>query len=126
MDRRLVVSSGWDLTSPDILADFGEFLRLYTAEGYASPLTIKPYHAQAGQFVKWCGAQGVSPAIATDRDIIAYRKALVDAGFKPSTVALKLAVVRRLYEAARWRGEAMPWGIIRPFRPRWRQGLRRR
>jgi site-specific recombinase XerD len=41
---------------------------------------------------------------ATENDIIAYRKYLVETGYKPTTIALKLAVVRRLYEAIRWRG----------------------
>ena len=103
MSQSMVVG-GRELGRTNILKDFGEFLRLYTAEGDASPLTIKNYHAQAGQFVKWCDAERVNPARATEHDVIAYRKHLVDAGFKPSTVALKLAVARRLYEAARWRG----------------------
>jgi len=35
----------------DILADFGKFLRLHTADGDASPATIRSYHSNAGQFV---------------------------------------------------------------------------
>ena len=45
----------------------------------------------------WCQEQGISPAPATEDDLIAYRKALVDAGYKRGTVAVKLAAVRRLY-----------------------------
>jgi site-specific recombinase XerD len=41
---------------------------------------------------------------ATENDIIAHRKYLVETGYKPTTIALKLAVVRRLYEAIQWRG----------------------
>jgi hypothetical protein len=33
---------------------FGRFLRLYVAEGDASPATIRTYHAQAAQYVAWC------------------------------------------------------------------------
>ena len=65
---------------------------------------MRTYHAQATQFVTWCQQCELSPATATEEDIIAYRKHLVEAGYKPTTVALKLAVVRRLYEAIRWRG----------------------
>ena len=83
---------------------FGRFLRLYVAEGDASPATIRTYHAQAAQYVAWCQQQGVSPSTATENDIIAYRKYLVETGYKPTTIALKLAVVRRLYEAIQWRG----------------------
>ncbi|MFC2031222.1 hypothetical protein ACFLWA_10885 [Chloroflexota bacterium] len=85
----MIVRDGGGLTSLDTLAGFGESLRLYTAEGDASPLTIKNYHTQGGQFVKWCDALGVKPAAATDRDVIAYRIHLVEAGFTPSTVARK-------------------------------------
>jgi site-specific recombinase XerD len=37
-------------------------------------------------------------------DIIAHCKHLVETGCKPTTSALKLAVIRRLYEAIQWRG----------------------
>jgi site-specific recombinase XerD len=83
---------------------FGRFLRLHVADGDASPATVRTYHAQATQFVTWCQQCDLSPATATEEDIIAYRKHLVEAGYRPTTVALKLAVVRRLYEAIRWRG----------------------
>lgn len=90
---------------PTSLAEiFGQFLRLYVAEGDASPATMRTYHAQAAQFVAWCQQQDISPSTATEHDIIAYRKHLVDADYRPTTIALKLAVVRRLYEAIRWRG----------------------
>ncbi|MGD8598470.1 MAG: tyrosine-type recombinase/integrase, partial [Anaerolineae bacterium] len=90
---------------------FGRFLRLYVAEGdaplkgiFVSPATMRTYHAQASLFVAWCRQHGLSPAAATETDIIAYRKHLVEAGYKPTTIGLKLAVVRRLFEAIRWRG----------------------
>jgi site-specific recombinase XerD len=105
-DRSLAVSSARktpeDATS--LTEIFGRFLRLYVAEGDASPATIRTYHAQAAQFVAWCQQQGVSPSTATENDIIAYRKYLVETGYRPTTIALKLAVVRRLYEAIQWRG----------------------
>jgi len=87
----------------DILVDFGKFLRLHTADGDASPLTLHSYHANAAQFVRWCGGQGIDPATATEGDLLAYRRALM-ADYQPGTVAVKLAAVRRLYAAAVWRG----------------------
>ena len=83
---------------------FGRFLRLYVAEGDASPATVRTYHAQVAQFVAWCRQRGLDPATASDADVITYRRHLVETGYKPTTIALKLAVVRRLYEAVRWRG----------------------
>ncbi len=88
----------------DLIEIFGRFLRLYVADGDASAATMRTYHAQAAQFVTWCQQCGLSPATATEEDIISYRKYLVEAHYRPTTVALKLAVVRRLYEAIRWRG----------------------
>jgi len=88
----------------DLAEIFGRFLRLYVAEGDASPATMRTYHAQAAQFVAWCQQQDISPSTATEHDIVSYRKHLVDAAYRPTTIALKLAVVRRLYEAIRWRG----------------------
>jgi len=105
-DRSLAVSSAPQTPedSTSLTEIFGRFLRLYVAEGDASPATIRTYHAQAAQYVAWCQQQGVSPSTATENDIIAYRKYLVETGYKPTTIALKLAVVRRLYEAIQWRG----------------------
>ena len=91
----------------ELLEDFGEFLRLNVAQGDASPNTIKTYHAQAAMYVAWCEENGVNPATAIENDLREYRKALVDAEYKRSTIALKLGVVRRLYEAAQWRGLRM-------------------
>jgi integrase/recombinase XerD len=91
------------LTTTDILADFGKSLRLHTADGDASPATIRSYHSNAGQFVAWCTERGINPATATEDDIAVYRRELV-AQYKVGTVAVKLAAIRRLYEAAVWRG----------------------
>ncbi len=88
----------------DLLVEFAAFLRLNVAQGDASPHTIRGYHAQAGRFVAWCKERGISPATATEADLVAYRKHLVEAGYKRTTIAFKLAVVKRLYEAAQWRG----------------------
>jgi site-specific recombinase XerD len=83
---------------------FARFLWLHVADGDASPATIRTYHTQAAQFVAWCRGRELQPAAATEEDVIAYRKYLLEAGYRRTTVALKLAVVKRLYEALRWRG----------------------
>lgn len=97
-------TTGGDLATADPLADFSKFLRLHTAEGDASEHTIRSYHTNARQFVAWCQERGINPAAATENDLFPYRKALVDAGYREGTVAVKLASVRRLCEAIRWRG----------------------
>jgi site-specific recombinase XerD len=99
-----VTSTNRTPATEDLFDAFGKFLRLHTAEGDASPATIRTYHSQAAQFVNWCQEQGTNPATATEDHVSAYRKDLIDAGYSRSSVALKLSVVRRLYEAIRWRG----------------------
>ena len=51
----------------------------------------------------WCAEYGINPATATEDDIVAYRKELIGR-YEVGTVAVKLAAIRRLYEAAVWRG----------------------
>ena len=67
MTKALVPQQGGDLATVDILADFGKFLRLHTADGDASPAAIRSYHSNAGQFVAWCAERGINPATATVR-----------------------------------------------------------
>ena len=88
----------------DARAAFGEFLRLRVADGDASPATLRTYQSHVATFYAWCKAQGVNPAQATEGDLEAYRAALVAQGLARDTVALKLAAVRRFFEAATWRG----------------------
>jgi site-specific recombinase XerC len=96
MITALVPQQGGGLATVDILADFDKILRLHTADGDASPATIRSYHSNAGQFAAWCAEHGINPATATEDDIAAYRKALV-AQYATGTVAVKLAAIRRLY-----------------------------
>ena len=90
-------------TTTDIMEDFAKFLRLHTADGDASPATIRSYYSNASQFATWCSEHGINPATATEGDVITYRKVLV-AQYAMGTVSVKLAAIRRLYEAAVWRG----------------------
>ena len=51
----------------------------------------------------WCAERGINPATAAEDDIAVYRWELV-AQYKVGTMTVKLAAIRRLYEAAVWRG----------------------
>jgi hypothetical protein len=52
---------------------FGAFLRLYVADGDASPATIRNYYGNAVQFVAWCGEHDINPATVTGDDIALIR-----------------------------------------------------
>ena len=90
---------GRDLTNA--LADF---LRLKVADGDASELTIKNYYSQINSFVEWCNSEGIEPARASEDDIILYRRWLIENDVKPSTINVKLSAIRKIYDAACWRG----------------------
>lgn len=100
-------SGGGIVTKPagrEVLAAFGDFVRLKVADGDASPETLRSYLSQVRQFMAWCKRRRTDPARATEQDLAAYRRYLVDAGHTRGTIAVKLAAVRRLYDAATWRG----------------------
>ncbi|MBO8183435.1 MAG: tyrosine-type recombinase/integrase [Archaeoglobus sp.] len=95
-------------TTKEMLDTFANFLRLDVANGDASEDTVKTYHKLIGQFVSWCRGRKITPLKATKNDIKEYRRYLVETKkHKPATIALKLSVVRRFYEAA------LEYGIIK-------------
>jgi integrase/recombinase XerD len=87
-----------------------DFLRLKVADGDASPLTMQSYYSEIGGYTEWCKTEGIIPAQAGEDDIITYRRWLVVEGYSPATIAIKLAAIRKIYDAAVWRG-------IRPDNP---------
>ena len=76
---------------------------MHVADGDASPNTIRSYHSNSAQFVIWCEDCGIDPARATETDLLRCRKHLSE-NYTGGTVGVKLAAIRRLYEAAVWRG----------------------
>lgn len=87
----------------DLLAAFGEFMRLDVAEGDASPETIRTYYTNVKAFVAWCSRRGVPPAQISDGDLKEYRAELAP-HYTRDSVATKLASVRRLYAMLHARG----------------------
>jgi integrase/recombinase XerD len=101
------------------LIDFTAFLRLDSAGGDPSPDTLRGYLSGAQAFLTWAARRGLSARAATEDDVRAYRRELVERGYARSTVAHRLAVVRRLFDAIAWRGLRVdnPAAGIRPPRP---------
>jgi integrase/recombinase XerD len=98
------VKQSLPLPDSDVLTVFAEFLRLNVAAGDASPQTVRNYAGQARAFFQWALDAGLDPRAASERDLQAYRRYLVEQDYAPGTIAFKLAVVRRLYDALVWRG----------------------
>lgn len=84
-----------------LLAVFADFLDIDVSAGDAATDTIITYRRQIEQFLQWCDRHQVPPAAVTKDDIKRYRRWMVETKkFKPATIALKLSVVRRFYQAA--------------------------
>lgn len=89
------------ITTPDLLVVFAEFLDIDVSAGDASTDTLKTYTRQLHQFLQWCDRSGLDPVTIVKDDLKKYRHWMVkQQQYKPATVALKLAVVRRFYQAA--------------------------
>lgn len=85
----------------ELLEAFADFLNIDVGAGNASTDTIKTYRSQLQQYLNWCETVGLHPIAVTKREIKQYRRWLSEEkNYKPATVALKLSVVRRFYDAA--------------------------
>ena len=92
------------ISQTELIEAFSEFLAIDVGAGDASTDTILTYERQLALYLNWCAQQppeGLHPASVTSQDIKRYRRWLIeDQRFKPATIALKLSVVRRFYQAA--------------------------
>ena len=89
------------VTTNSLLVVFAEFLDIDVSAGDAAADTLKTYSRQLQQFLSWCDRSELNPTTVTKDDIKRYRRWMIDRKqYKPATIALKLAVVRRFYQAA--------------------------
>ncbi|MGK7898188.1 MAG: tyrosine-type recombinase/integrase [Xenococcus sp. (in: cyanobacteria)] len=93
------------VTTDHLLAVFAEFLDIDVSAGDAATDTLKTYRRQLQQFILWCDRAQLDPGEVSKDDIKRYRRWMIShKKYKPSTIALKLAVVRRFYQAALEKG----------------------
>ncbi len=89
------------IATTNLLEVFADFLNIDVSAGDAASDTLYTYRRQVQQFVDWCDRQKINPAEVTKDDIKHYRRWMIEnKKFKPATVALKLSVVKRFYQAA--------------------------
>jgi integrase/recombinase XerD len=89
------------VSTENLLAVFAEFLDIDVSAGDAATDTLNTYRRQLEQFLLWCNHHQINPVEVTKDEIKNYRRWMIDKKkFKPATIALKLAVVRRFYQAA--------------------------
>ena len=84
----------------DLKQIFAEFLELEVGDGAASTDTIRNYISHTKQYFNWCRDNLLQPLEAEAEDIKQYRKFLIDEKKKNKTIATKLNIIRRLYQAA--------------------------
>ena len=92
------------ITSQSVNVDldkiFAEFLKLEVGDGAASADTIRNYISHTKQYFNWCRDNLLQLLEAEADDIKQYRKFLIESGKKNKTIATKLNIIRRLYQAA--------------------------
>lgn len=89
------------ITTNNLLVVFAEFLDIDVSAGDAATDTLKTYTRQLQQFLRWCDRRQLNPVTIIKDDIKKYRRWMIQQKeYKPATIALKLAVVRRFYQAA--------------------------
>ena len=89
------------VTTNNLLVVFAEFLDIDVSAGDASADTLKTYTRQLYLFLQWCDRRQLNPVTLVKDDVKKYRHWMIkQKGYKPATVSLKLAVVRRFYQAA--------------------------
>ena len=94
-------SSPNPITTASLLEAFADFLDIDVSAGDAAHDTLETYRRQIQQFIDWCDRHSINPALVTKDDIKRYRHWMIEGKrFKPQTIALKLSVVRRFYQAA--------------------------
>lgn len=98
-----IIPPNQSLATIDLNQALADFLRLNVGDGDASPKTIASYLTEVRQYSLWCETEGINPARASEDDLREYRSYLVQ-HYTRGTVATKLAAIRRLYDAALWRG----------------------
>ena len=74
------------------------------SDGDASEDTIKTYTQQFKLFVSWCNDRRIELTELVEEHIKQYRRHLVNRKLKTTTIALKLSVIRRVFDIAVERG----------------------
>ncbi len=106
-----------EIDCDELIGVFTNFLQFDVANGSASGDTIVTYWTQVKQYLEWCRESKLLPRAATRETMKIYRWWLLERGYKPKTIAIKLTAVSRLYDAAMeygLMGSNPAWGIKPP------------
>ena len=88
------------LTDEEFLSDPYLYMKLTTRSKNPSKDTEATYRSHLNQFLSWCKELDCSPFILTKEQLSYFRDWLLNCGLKPTTVALKITVIRHFYTTA--------------------------
>ena len=80
---------------------YKEYVYPYIAAGKPSKDTLAAYHSAIDQFLEYCNKRRLLPLRVKEYDILKYREYLYDRAYQDTTVALKLAALRKFYHVAK-------------------------
>ncbi|WDL97942.1 site-specific integrase [Alicyclobacillus sp. ALC3] len=95
MDELVIVEQQVTSAQPSLTDAFAAFLRMDVANGNAPADTVRGYKTQVTQWVEWCRTSDIDPVHAMPAYVKAYRLHLVQNGYKASSIAHKLTIIRR-------------------------------
>ncbi|WP_009546202.1 tyrosine-type recombinase/integrase [Crocosphaera subtropica] len=88
------------ISDTQILNFFDDFLNTDVGNGRAADDTVRTYLCHLKQFVHWCQTNTLNPIEATFANLKRFRRWLVkEQQYQTATISLKLAVLRRFYDA---------------------------
>lgn len=88
------------VTEEEFLTNPFPYMKMASRTTTPSRDTSATYRSHLNQFLDWCKQLDCSPFILTKEQLSYFRDWLLHCGLKPSTVALKLTVIRHFYTAA--------------------------
>ena len=78
---------------------FEEYLNLVIADGNPSKDTITTYRSRLKQFLSWCESSHLYPALLEKRNLLEYRKYLIEKPLAVPSITLSLLTVKHFYTA---------------------------
>ncbi|WP_051533474.1 tyrosine-type recombinase/integrase [Anaerovibrio sp. RM50] len=88
------------ITEGDFIHNLKQYIIPCIAKGNPSADTLEAYIKHIGLFLKWCQKNNRQPLKMTEQQIRIYYQELMDKGYKPLTIHIKISALKALYRAA--------------------------
>lgn len=88
------------ITNEHFLQNLEQYIIPCIAKGKPSPDTLEAYMKHIRIFFNWCQKNNRHPLKMTEQQIRLYYQELVDKGYKPLTIHIKISALKALYRAA--------------------------